>query len=644
MRDMKVSPTYPQHQARLYSHGISTLGLEINETAMTLLKRRWLTYIVVSAVFLMFYLRKSPWDTRRLPYAYTTGAAYPKMRGDTRVLWARFREKYPVKSMVSLPPGPTKPLPKVQHEFPPETLDELLSKQKPRQDAVKASFKRAWNSYRKHAWLKDELTPISGGSWNNAFGGWGATLVDSLDTLWIMDMKEEFRAAAHATSQIDFTTTEAEQINVFETTIRYLGGLLSAFELSKEPILLTKATELGNILYAAFDTPNRMPVVRWNPQFAVSGGNQEASSFSLLAELGSLTMEFTRLSQLTKDPKWYDAIHRIMTLFDAHQNTTRLPGMWPVGINTRTQQFKTRVDTFTLSATADSHYEYLPKMTALLGGGVDEMYERMYRSAMDTAIKHNLYRPMTPENADILVSGKVIAHSETDISLTPEAQHLACFAGGMFALGSRLYDIPAHMDIAHKLVDGCVWAYRSTPTNLMPEVFHMVACEPQGQPCSWDEDRYNDAVIAAHPSSTTDNPADIPDAEDLAAAIIETERLPGGISSVRDRRYILRPEAIESVFILYRITGRADLLETAWEMFVAIEEASRTEFANAGVEDVTVGGGDGDEDEKVQLTDRMESFWLAETLKYFYLIFGDPRLVSLDEFVFNTEAHPFRRG
>ena len=40
--------------------------------------------------------------------------------------------------------------------------------------------------------------------------------------------------------------------------------------------------------------------------------------------------------------------------------------------------------------------------------------------------------------------------------------------------------------------------------------------------------------------------------------------------------------------------------------------------------------------------DRMESFWFAETLKYFYLIFADPDLVSLDEFVLNTEAHPFR--
>jgi mannosyl-oligosaccharide alpha-1,2-mannosidase len=41
--------------------------------------------------------------------------------------------------------------------------------------------------------------------------------------------------------------------------------------------------------------------------------------------------------------------------------------------------------------------------------------------------------------------------------------------------------------------------------------------------------------------------------------------------------------------------------------------------------------------------DYMESFWLAETLKYFYLVFSPPDLISLDDYVLNTEAHPFRR-
>ena len=115
--------------------------------------------------------------------------------------------------------------------------------------------------------MKDELAPISGNS-RNHFGGWAATLVDSLDTLWIMEKTVDFKQAVANVRNIDFTSTEDEELNTFETTIRYLGGLLAAYDLSdgKYPLLLDKALELGHMLYAAFDTPNRMPITRWKWQ------------------------------------------------------------------------------------------------------------------------------------------------------------------------------------------------------------------------------------------------------------------------------------------------------------------------------------------------------------------------------------------
>ena len=85
------------------------------------------------------------------------------------------------------------------------------------------------------------------------------------------------------------------------------------------------------------------------------------------------------------------------------------------------------------------------------------------------------------------------------------------------------------------------------------------------------------------------------------------------------------PEAIESVYYLYRITGDRLYLDKAWDMFSAIRKITHTDIANAAVKDVTL--------ESPEQTDRMESFWLAETLKYFFLIFSDPSVVSLDEFV-----------
>ncbi|PGG98873.1 hypothetical protein AJ79_08749 [Helicocarpus griseus UAMH5409] len=592
-------------------------------------RRKWITYIVLSAVGLFFYLLGSSPDTSAGGYS---NLSTPPEKIEFQ--WEKYDEKYPVEWMVSLPLHPIKKLPKIQYGFPEEFFKVLLPKQKMRQEAVKESFLRAWKTYKEYAWMHDEVTPLTRVPLDS-FGGWAATLVDSLDTLWIMDLKDEFQEAVLAVSKIDFRNTEAKEINVFETTIRYLGGLLSAYDLSGEQILLDKATELGNILYVAFDTPNRMPVTRWNIHSTFMGLSQEANSFCLLAEIGSLTMEFTRLSQLTGDPKWHDAVDRIMEAFSQQQKGTRLPGMFPVVVNARAKNFQGRVDTFSLGAMSDSFYEYLPKMHALLGG-VDQKYGKMYRYAMDVAKKHILYRPMVPDNANILISGKVTAYSETDIGLNPEGQHLVCFAGGMFALGSKLFDIPEHMDIAHMLTDGCTWSYKATRSGMMPEVFHMVPC-PTKEPCEWDEGKFHEAVVTAHFFDKND------DQDNSPQGIIDRERLPLGIRSMQDRRYILRPEAIESVFVLYRTTGRMDLLDKAWEMFAAIEGVTKTAYGNAGLDDVTiareaVAAGD------APLSDRMESFWLAETLKYFYLMFSDPNLISLDEYVLNTEAHPFKRA
>ncbi|KAH0600788.1 hypothetical protein MHUMG1_01787 [Metarhizium humberi] len=126
-------------------------------------------------------------------------------------------------------------------------------------------------------------------------------------------------------------------------------------------------------------------------------------------------------------------------------------------------------------------------------------------------------------------------------------------------------------------------------------------------------------------------------------------------------RYIRRPEAIESVFYLYRITGaKAFFKDTAWDMFTAINNGTRTDYANAAVLDVIVAryplpkmdsmeaslvltgladrhGAANNESHKL-----LQSFWLAKTLKYFYLVFSTPDVISLDEDVLNTEAHHFR--
>ncbi|KXJ95474.1 glycoside hydrolase [Microdochium bolleyi] len=552
----------------------------------------------------------------------------PGVVDDPDYFWRRLPTVHPVDEMRALPTGRPKALPRIQARiFPKESAAERATRLE-RQAAVKKTFLRSWDSYKRFAWAHDELTPLTGSS-KDPFGGWGATLVDSLDTLLIMGLDAEYAAAARAAGQIDCSRTELGTVNVFETTIRYLGGFLAAYDLSGDQGMLRKAREVGDMLYVAFDTPNRMPIPRWDPAAARKVTPQQAPEHALIAEIGSLCMEFTRLSLITGDPKWFDATERIREALEDQQDSTMLPGMWPISVQPKYLRFNID-NTFGLGAMADSVFEYLPKMTALLGGLIP-CYETMYKNAMATALKHTLFRPMTPDNADIRIAGTV--HAETRggkvvHELESAGQHLVCFAGGMLTLGGKLFEETEHLIAGQKLTEGCIWTYNATQSGIMPETFSMVACS-NPEDCTWDETDWHRGVLKAAHEST----ADLFKAED----IVRESALPTGFTKVNDARYILRPEAIESVFVLYRATARRDLLDTAWRMFEAIETHTETAMGNAAMSDVTMRDG------TIGLHDSMESFWLGETLKYFYLIFSDPSLISLDEFVFNTEAHPFRR-
>ena len=183
-------------------------------------------------------------------------------------MWTERTQRNPVEIIHKLPKDPPLDLPRIQHDFRPESLEARRLRES-RLQAVKESFIHTWRGYAKYAWPNDELKPLSGGS-RDKFGNWSATLVDSLDTLLIMDLREEFDEAISAVADIDFETSTSKTVSVFETTIRYLGGLLAAYDLSGNQLLIDKAWSLGNMLYAAFDTPTRMPVPYWDWKKSVS--------------------------------------------------------------------------------------------------------------------------------------------------------------------------------------------------------------------------------------------------------------------------------------------------------------------------------------------------------------------------------------
>ncbi|RVX75315.1 hypothetical protein B0A52_00668 [Exophiala mesophila] len=744
----------------------------------------------------------------------------PRPHEQPKAYWKQQEEHFPVPpdSLKTLPTAKPKTLPKIQYTFGKESATKKVERQR-RQTTIRESFKHAWYGYTNFSLGHDELKPLSGGS-GNPFNGWGATLVDSLDTLWIMGLYDEFDRAVSLVKDIDFKTSTRKDIPLFETTIRYLGGLLGAYDLSdgKYHILLTKAVELAEVLMGAFDTPNRMPIgyYNWAPSYASQP--HRASTHMVLAELGSLSVEFTRLAQITKEDKYYDAIARITDALEKWQMKTTLPGLWPLKLDASgckkpeivrdSSITQTSLPVFTdddsvgkqppkgevppsppshidddsshhkrelseeapplpkeekkddepkearaadplstpdfdeidcepqglstephsdshrygIGALADSTYEYLPKEYALLGG-VNDQYKTMYEQAMKVVREELLFRPMIKEDRDILFVSKqsISPHEEIESKRKVtkyEGSHLGCFAGGMFALGSKMFDIPEDMTLARKLTEGCVWAYESMPVGIMAESFELVPCESMTT-CPWDEKKWHkaldpylnerfkavdnlnreqerlheEALANAAKKAESDGADDDAtpfsgsgtkrkrDAEDNAeteqngeaelpsrtvdvedgdtaedadrevvpsfvprvalshdkyvAARISEERLGPGYTNIGERDYRLRPEAIESVFIMYRITGDESWMEKGWKMFLAVDQATKSEVAHAVVRDVTSLLNYQD--------DTMESFWLAETLKYYYLLFSEPSLVSLDDYVLNTEAHPFKR-
>lgn len=274
------------------------------------------------------------------------------------------------------------------------------------------------------------------------------------------------------------------RLKTWLTSLKPRSGMWVAFSLRmicpESKVCMTRPSKLGRCCW-----------LRSTLQITCRSAGREsqaASDGTLVSELGSLTVEFTRLSQVTGDMRWFDALPRIMDLFDQQQAKTNLPGMWPVIVNAR-DMVLTEETGFTLGGMPDSLYEYFPKEYALLRS-LSPVYRKLYEDSMSAAIRYNFFRPMTPMSDDILVSGNARADCSS-VSLDPQGQHLGCFAGGMRALGGRLFDIPEHVEPGRKIADGCVWVCNALPQAAPCTKDHWQALIRQcrATPCSFAASR-----------------------------------------------------------------------------------------------------------------------------------------------------------
>ncbi|VFQ97055.1 unnamed protein product [Cuscuta campestris] len=185
-----------------------------------------------------------------------------------------------------------------------------------KQQRVKDSFIHAWSGYKRYAMDYDELMPLSHRG-VDGLGGLGATVVDALDTAMIMGLNEIVQeAGSWIETHLPERLNMKGQVNLFETTIRILGGLLSAYHLSggeeggnplykgpKSNIYLENARNLADRLLTAFtSSPSDVPYS--DVILHERSAHPAPDGLSSTAEVASLQLEFNYLSFLTGDPKY----------------------------------------------------------------------------------------------------------------------------------------------------------------------------------------------------------------------------------------------------------------------------------------------------------------------------------------------------
>ena len=175
-------------------------------------------------------------------------------------------------------------------ESTPAILEESDNKARLRREAIRNTMKHAWNGYKKCAWGMDEVKPQTCRG-ENVWGGMGTTLVDALDTLWLMGMKDEFwEARDWVRDHLDHN--HVGYVSVFETTIRSLGGLLSAYDWSGDKAFLEKAEDLGRRLGRAFDAAPKTGIPAGRVILGGDNNNRLRGGSTNIAEAGTLQLEF----------------------------------------------------------------------------------------------------------------------------------------------------------------------------------------------------------------------------------------------------------------------------------------------------------------------------------------------------------------
>ncbi|ODH33986.1 hypothetical protein ACO22_03209 [Paracoccidioides brasiliensis] len=546
-----------------------------------------------------------------------------------------------------------------------------------RREKVRDALIVSWDDYARHAWGHDIYKPVSKKGENMIWGkaGLGWIIVDTLDTLMIMNLTsrvQNVRRWIHTSLHYN----QDHPVNTFETTIRMLGGLLSAHYLSTtypnlapiadddagspgEDLYIEKATDLADRLLGAFESPSGIPYASINLNTSVGVKSHTDNGASSTAEVSTLQLEFKYLAKLTGETNYWEKAEKVMQVIEENGMED---GLVPIFIEPETGKFMGQ--NIRLGSRGDSYYEYLIKQY-LQTSHEEPIYLDMWNEALMGIRKHLI---TYTKHASLTVLGE--RPNGLNHELVPKMDHLVCFMPGTIALGatggipiSQARKSPdwgrrqeEEILLAKELMKTCWATYLATATGLAPEITYFQLDSPSRMMKNVFPDLTKSSAIK---SSTADQHMISKPLYPLTNENSEWRK--DIIIHPQDKHNLQRPETVESLFYMYRILEDDTYRHWGWQMFknfmnhtsiIVEDEEPLTQdyYYNKSVDakKATPHIRSFTSLENVDVIpavkrDNMESFWLAETLKYFYLLFSERDFLPLDGMVFNTEAHVFPR-
>jgi mannosyl-oligosaccharide alpha-1,2-mannosidase len=343
-------------------------------------------------------------------------------------------------------------------------------------------------------------------------------------------------------------------------------------------VLLSQARALADIMsYSFLQSPTGIPhneLYFPGPQDAEKVYSTDRSDDNGLATLGTLILEWTRLSDQTGNRTYFDLASKAQSYLLNPQPPSQepFPGLISSVMSISTGQL--RGGSVSWSGGADSFYEYLIKMF-VYDPERFKIYKDRWILAADSSIKHLAYTAV-PSGATFLTE-----YDGNNGRQVLKSGHLTCFDGGNFILGGIVLDRQDYIDFGIKLVHGCWKTYEISATGIGPERWSF---DPKNVPTTQRQ-------LFESGGFYTNGPGD----PEWSAT------------------YSLRPEVIESIYYAYRATGDPMYQDWAWKAFESIQRYCKTDRGYVGLVDTNNAT-------SPFRQDMQESFFFAETLKYLYII------------------------